>query len=188
MSKKIVLGTAAALLFSVSGALAGGCQGSSCYRLVTSPPVYGSVAENVMVQPARTVARHIPAEFSTVEEKILVRPGRTIAHHTPAVLKDEAETVMVSPASKRWQVTHNAHGQVEGCWVVVPAQYATRHRTVVVAPASVQHEVIPAEYGVRQRTVMVRPAGVEHNTIPAVYETRHRQVIVSHGSQSWQRN
>jgi hypothetical protein len=115
----------------------------------------------------------------------MLRPAQTVARHIPAVMSTVAETVMVSPARKEWQVTVDARGRKIGCWVKIPAQYATQHRTVVVRPASVVHDVIPAQYGVQARTVMVRPAQVHHQVIPAEYGVRHRTEMVSPGTASW---
>jgi hypothetical protein len=95
---------------------------------------------------------------------------------------------MVSGPTRRWDVTRDAHGRTVGCWVEVPAQYALRTRTVLVAPASVDYEIVPAVYAHRQRKVMVRPTQVVHDTVPAVYETRQRKVLISPGSQHWARH
>jgi hypothetical protein len=162
----------------------GGC--TTCYQKVVTPPVYRTVPETVMVRPAQTVAHRTPAEYGTVHEKVLVRPAQTVARHIPAVMGSVAETVMVSPARKEWQVTVDAHGRKIGCWVKIPAQYATQHRTVVVRPASVAHDVIPAQYGVQARTVMTRPAQVHHQVIPAEFATRHRTEMVQPATASWQ--
>lgn len=116
----------------------GGCLG--CYRHVVTPAVYGAVAEQVMVRAPRTVAHAIPGQYETV-----------------------AERVMIAPPRKVWQVSRDAYGRVVGCWVVVPAQYAVRHRTV-----------------------MVRAPQMVHQTLPAVYATRHRDVLVQPASSGWQ--
>jgi hypothetical protein len=170
---------------SIAAAQAGGgCK--TCYEKVVHPPVYRTVPETVLVRPAQTVAHTTPAEYGTVHEKVLVRPAQTVARHIPAVMSTVAETVMVAPARKEWQVKVDAHGRKIGCWVKIPAQYATQHKTVVVRPAGTVHDVIPAQYGMQARTVMVRPAQVHHQVIPAQYATRHRTEMVSPGSASWQ--
>jgi hypothetical protein len=168
----------------VSAEAGGGCK--TCYEKVVTPPVYRTSAETVLVRPAQTVAHTTPAEYGTVHDKVMVRPAQTVARHIPAVMGSVAETVMVSPARKEWQVTVDAHGRKIGCWVKIPAQYATQHRTVVVRPAGVVHDVIPAQYGVQARTVMTRPAQVHHQVIPAEYGVRHRTEMVSPGTASWQ--
>lgn len=189
-----------ALLMASSGAQAGGCygsscrpapqpcHGSSCYNLVRTPPVYGSVAETYLARPAQTQAQVIPAEYDTVSEKVLVQPGRQIPRHIPAQYSTVSEKVMVSPGGKRWEVTTDAYGRTTGCWVYDAPRYAYQQRTVMVSPASVEYETLPPVYAHRQRTVMVRPTQVVHHTIPAVYETRHRQVLVSPGGQHWARS
>ncbi|MGL4727116.1 MAG: hypothetical protein ACRCWO_00015 [Bosea sp. (in: a-proteobacteria)] len=167
-------------------ALAGGhCQGSHCYRLVTTPAEYGTVAEQVMVRPEKRVARYIPATYDHVQEKVMVRPARQIAHHIPAEVRTVAEQVMISPAQKVWQVTRGPHGEAVGCWVEVPAKYSMRHRQVVVREASVQHQVIPAEYAMKSRKVMISPPQTAHDVIPAEYRTHHRQVMVRPAQQGW---
>src|SRR5215207_216077 len=130
--RSIVLPAVVGLSALASPALAGGCV--NCYRHVVTPPVYGSVAQEVMVRAPRTVAHAIPGEYGSV-----------------------AETVLVSPPRKVWQVARGPHGEAIGCWVVIPAQFAVRHRTVEVRPPQVVHETIPAAYATHHRTVMVEP-------------------------------
>jgi hypothetical protein len=175
----IVLGS------SIAAANAGGgCK--TCYEKVVHPPVYRTVPETVMVRPAQTVAHATPAQYGTVHERVLVRPAQTVARHIPAVMGSVAETVMVAPARKEWQMKRDAHGREIGCWVKIPAQYATQHRAVVIRPAQTVHDVIPAEYGTRARTVVTRPAQVHHQVIPAEFATRHRTELVQPATASWQ--
>jgi hypothetical protein len=177
---------AAALVLSAAAAQAGGVGCKTCYQRVVHPAQYQTVAEKVLVSPARTVAHATPAVYGTVHEKVMIRPAQTVARHIPAVTQTVAETVMVSPARKEWQVTRDAHGREVGCWVKIPAQYATQHRTVVVRPAGTVHEVIPAQYGTQARHVVVQPARVHHEVIPAQYGVRHRTEMVAPASESWQ--
>jgi hypothetical protein len=117
-------------------ALAGGdptCL--TCYRHVVQPPVYGTVAEQVMVQAPRTYAETIPGDYQTV-----------------------SETVMVAPARKVWQVTRDAYGNLVGCWVETPARYAVQHRQVMIRPPSVVRHTSPAVYATQHRQVLVQPA------------------------------
>jgi hypothetical protein len=161
--------------------------GQQCYRHVVTPAVYGTVAEKVLVEPERVIARRIPAEYGLVSERVVVRPEKVVARHIPAEYGVVAETVMVRPGGKVWQVSRDAHGRTVGCWVDVPPAYATRHRKVVVRPASVVHETIPAIVKDVTRKVVVRPASVAHETIPAVYGVRHRKVMVAPATSGWQR-
>lgn len=177
----------ATLLLAASAQAGGGCKGSACYNLVSTPPVYGSVSESYMVAPERRSSRVIPAEYAYTTEKVLVEPARKIARHRPAEYRTVTEKVKVSAATRRWEVTTDAYGRTTGCWVDVPAQYAYQTRTVMVAPPSVDYEIVPAVYAHRQQKVMVRPTQVVHDTIPAVYETRQRKVLISPGSKHWAR-
>ncbi len=193
------LATAGALVLGAQGAQAGGCygsscrpaaapcQGSSCYNLVQTPPVYGSVDETYVARPAQTYSRVIPAQYSYETETVMVHPARQIPHHRPAQYSTVSEKVLIAPAGKRWEVSRDAYGNTTGCWVQVPAQYGYQQRTVQVSPASVDYETIPAVYAQRQRKVMVRQTEVVHETVPAVYETRRRTVQVSPASQRWAR-
>ncbi|MGL5114648.1 MAG: hypothetical protein ACRC7G_09335 [Beijerinckiaceae bacterium] len=186
MKHLLTLSAAAMVMAAVTPAAAGGQGCVNCYQKVVSPPVYRTVHETVQVRPAQTVAHVSPAQYGTVHEKVVVRPGHTIARTIPAEHGVVAETVMVSPARKEWQVTVDAHGRKIGCWVTVPAQYATHHRTVVTRPASVVHHHVPAVYGVRAHTVVTRPSQVHHQVIPAEYATRQRHEMVAPPTASWQ--
>src|SRR5947209_6313161 len=119
-SRSILLSTLVFGLAGSSAALAGGAECLGCYRHVVTPPVYGSVAENVMVRAPRTVAHAIPGEYGVVSERVLVSPPRKV-----------------------WQVTRGPHGEAIGCWVVVAPQFAMRHRHVMLRAPQVVHETIP---------------------------------------------
>jgi hypothetical protein len=186
---RIALGLTGALVLAgaaVGPAQAGGrCSGSSCYELVHRPAVFDTVAETVVVAPARTVARHIPAVTDVVHEQVVVRPARTVAHRIPAEYGTVAEKVLVAPAGKVWTVRVDHHGRHVGCWVDVPAKYAIRHRTVLVREAAITHETIPAIVQTRQRVVVVEPARTVHETIPAKTRVVHRQVMIEPASSGW---
>ncbi len=130
-----VLVAASGVSLLTTAAMAGGVGCTDCFRHVSSPPVYGSVAESVMVRAPRTVAHTVPGHYQTVAEKVMVSPPRRV-----------------------WQVTRDAHGHKVGCWVSIPGQYATYHRQVMVQPPRVVHQTVPAIYATHQRTVLVRPA------------------------------
>jgi hypothetical protein len=180
-----VLAATAVMGLAAPALAGGGCTTSSCYKLVTAPPVYDTVNESYVVRPERTFSRVIPAQYDTVVEKVVLQPERRIARQIPARYQTVSEKVLISPATRRWEISRDAYGQTTGCWVDVPAQYGYQQRTVEVAPASVDYDVIPAVYGQRSRRVMVSASRVEHETVPAEYATRQRQVLVSPGSQYW---
>jgi hypothetical protein len=116
-------------------AMAGGCGGAECYRHVSTPPVYGSVSERVLVRPASTVYRHTPPIYETVSEQVLVAPGGRV-----------------------WQTKRDHYGQLVGCWVDIPPRFSVRHRRVLVEPGRAIPETIPAEYASVHRRVLVAPA------------------------------
>ncbi|AMJ59070.1 hypothetical protein [Bosea sp. PAMC 26642] len=189
MMRKVLSASAltAVMLLGSQAAIAGGCRGSACYNLVSTPPVYGSVAETVMTRPEQTEARIVPARYEYVSEQVMLHPERQIPRHQPAQYGTVSETVMVSAGGRRWEVTRDAHGRTVGCWVETPARYAHVQRTVEISPASVSYETIPAVYTQRQRKVMVSATQVVHETIPATYETRQRQVLMTPASRHWAR-
>ncbi|ACL57798.1 hypothetical protein [Methylobacterium nodulans] len=112
-----------------------GCATAECYRYVTIPPVYGTVPEQVMVRPGRTITRVVPPVYDTVTEQVLA-----------------------APPSRVWQTSYDDNGQLVGCWVTTPARYATRTRQVMVRPPEVVPEVIPPAYAIYHRKVLVEPA------------------------------
>ncbi|PTM38893.1 hypothetical protein [Bosea sp. 124] len=187
----------AALLLGSTAAQAGGCfgsscrpapcQGTACYNLVQTPPVYDTIAETQLVRRSQTRHRVVPARYDYVTEKVMIQPARQIPHHVAAQYSSVSEKVVISPGGKRWEVSTDVHGRTTGCWVYDEPQYGFRQRTVEVTPATVEYETIPAVYTQRQRRVMVQPTQVVHEIIPATYETRHRKVLVSPGSQHWQK-
>lgn len=133
---RVTLAAALGILGS-SSALAGGfgCGGADCYRHVVSPPVYGAVAEPVMVRPPHHYTAITPGEFTVVSERVLV-----------------------APPGRVWQVSRDAYGNTVGCWVTTPARYAVRHRQVMVRPPQLVRHYQPAQYAVQHRRVLVQPA------------------------------
>ncbi|GBU16064.1 hypothetical protein AwMethylo_02790 [Methylobacterium sp.] len=126
--------TLAAALFAGTPAQAG-CHGAECYRYVATPPVFDTVSEQVLVRPPRTVYRSTPPVFDTVSERVLVAPGGRV-----------------------WQTRRGPYGELEGCWIDTPPQYAVRQRRVMVQPPQSIPETIPPEYATVSRRVLVQPA------------------------------
>lgn len=178
---------AAVVLFSASMPASAGGRCLDCYEKVVQPPVYGSVAETVMVRPPQTIARSTPPVYATQSETVVVRPEHRVERIVPAQYATVAERVMVSPGGRVWQVTRDRHGREIGCWVERKPVYAVRHRTVEVAPARAVLETVPAVYGTRERTVMVSPGHAWRETIPAQYATRHRTVEIAPARAGWRR-
>jgi hypothetical protein len=185
MNTKIIATAAlSALVFSLGAETAS--AGQACFRKVASPPLYQTVAEPVLIEPAHVIAHAVPPQYQEVSQRVMVHPARVIAHHIPAVTQTVAEQVLVQPGGRAWTVRRDAYGQEIGCWVNTPPVYATQYRTVVVQPASAEYETIPAEYADVSHTVMVQPPSVRREVIPAVYGTQPRPVLVQPGSVGWQ--
>ena len=127
---------ALAILAGLSGpAFAGGFGcGAGCYRETVLPPVYGTIADPVLLAPPRSYTIVTPAKYRTV-----------------------AETVQVAPARREWRVTRDASGRRIGCWVEVPPAYVVRHRTVMAEAPSVVPATTYPVHGVRYRSVQVEP-------------------------------
>lgn len=175
----------AALLLG-STAQAGGCEGTACYNLVQTPPVYGTIAETKLVRKTKTRRRVVRARYATITEKVLIQPARQIPHQVEGQYYSISEKVLIAPGGPRWEVTTDAYGRTTGCWIYDEPQYGFRQRLVESAPARIEYETIPAVYTQRQRRVLVRPTRVVKETIRAGYKTRYRKVLVSPGSQHWQ--
>jgi hypothetical protein len=116
-------------------AQAGGCAGAACYRYVSTPPVFDTVQETVLVRPPRTVYRTVPPVYDTVAERVMVAPGGRV-----------------------WTTRRGPYGELEGCWVSTPPRFAVRNRQVLVRPAQAIPETIPPQYASVSRRVLVVPA------------------------------
>lgn len=73
---------------------------------VKRPPVYKTVAETVVVHPARTVHETIPARYGYEKRQVLISPARKQKHVIPAEYGYVSERVLIRPAEKR--VHHSA--------------------------------------------------------------------------------
>lgn len=100
---------------------------------VKRPPVYKTVAEQIVVRPAQTVHERVPAqwgyekrkvmisperkeryviaaEYGYTHEKVMVRPAEKRVHHTPPRYQTVARKVQVSQGSSGWrQVAVSGH-------------------------------------------------------------------------------
>lgn len=176
-----------AVLLGAPAAQAGGCQGTACYNLVRTAPIYGMVAETKLVRKTQTRRRVVRARYATITEKVLIQPARQIPHQVEGQYYSISEKVLIAPGGPRWEVTTDAHGRTTCCWVYDEPQFGFRQRIVESAPARIEYETIPAVYTQRQRRVLVRPSRIVNETLRAGYKTRYRRVLVSPGSQTWER-
>lgn len=190
---------------------------------VRIPAVYRTENVRVEIKQATTVLRVTPAVYETVTERVMVRPAREERVVIPARYETVSERVMVEPEKTVWKAGNGLYGRTAPpnasassavqmpngetltgevmCRVIVPAQYRTVKRTVMVepartetrqfpasyrtitkavvkTPARITEEVTPAKYITVPVQVMVEPERFEVETIPAVFETIKRQRIV----------
>jgi hypothetical protein len=96
------------------------------------PSVTRSVARQVQVSPAHTVAHTVPAVYKTVTEPVLVSPAKTVHSYTPPMHDYVAHPVVLRPASTH-VVTHPA---VMG---VSHSQVLVREGRTQWQPVSVRH-------------------------------------------------
>jgi len=115
--------------------------------LVTKPPVYRTVTERVLVQPASFYYEVIPAKYETVEEQVLVQPEQKVASVIPAEYKTEKITKLVREESSRLEI--------------IPAQYETVDEQVLAVAEGTREEVIPAKYRSETKQILISDAHVE---------------------------
>jgi len=115
--------------------------------LVTKPPVYKTVTERVLVQPASFYYEVVPAKYETVEEQVMVQAEQKIATVVPAEYKTEKVTKMIKEESTRLEV--------------VPAQYELVDEQVLAVAEGVREEVIPAKYKTETKQILISEAHVE---------------------------
>ena len=161
--------------------------------LVTLPPMFETVSEQVLAAPESSTCETIPAVYETISEKVLVSPARETCIKTPATYRTEEYTVTKCPARTEWReincasVNVNADEQKGNCYglVTIPEITETRCRQVLVTPTSFHYETIPAEYKTCEKTICVKAEARHETIIPARYETRTKEVCVSSGQQVW---
>jgi len=99
-----------------------------CYVRCTTPDVYENKEEEVLIHPAYTVLKVVPAEYKTVTEKVLVKEAtkklvvipttwkkedvayveKEASHKlaiTPATFNKSSETKEIKPAFARWELS-----------------------------------------------------------------------------------
>ena len=170
----------AGLALAAPAAAGGGCEVTPCHGSPHAMPGTRMAPERVMVRPPVEIAHRFGPEFRDVVETHIVKPPRTVARHVEAEYATVKEKVMVKPPQRVWVQGSNARKDCSGgCWVMLPAEYQTLERTVLVREAGVVLVTEPAVTAPRIRRVMLRAPGIAYEQVPAVYETRYREVPVS---------
>ena len=172
-----------------------------CFQKVERRPIYDTVSEQVVDQPAHTVTHIIPAQTRWEDRRVLVSPGRIDERPVAEVGHDVTETVVVRPPSVRtdvipavcdvvpvqvlirpartyWKRTWGANGEVM-CLVTDPPVWGVQMQTVVRVPARTVQTPIPGENRVVVRHVVDVPAHVDRHEVEPVYRIDHVQVTVA---------
>ncbi len=155
----------------------------TCYKKVSTPPVYRTVMTRVMVRPSSCSQVSTPPTYGVQAHEVVVRPSYQVVHSKPAVYGRVKVVKQVRPARTRWKRSR-CHGEYK-CAVTTPAKYRTRTKRVMVEPRQNWVETRPAVKGVVHQKVMVHPGTVRQVCQPAVYETVAKQVLVSPGTSHW---
>jgi hypothetical protein len=156
------------------------------------PAVYGMQSQQIIVREERTEYITIPATYKTVTETVIIKPASKKTITIPAVYKTISEQVLVREAHTEWhrgipakdiqaygyQTKVTATGEVL-CLILVPAEYTTVTRQVLVTAEQTQTVDIPAETQVVTRQVIDQDARVEKRVIPAEYRSVQVRVIVT---------
>ena len=167
-----------------------GAVPGQCYAQVRTPLTWETVSERVLVRPAHTETRTIPARTQMVSRQEMVSPERVERHVIPAVTRQVCETVVVRPATTRVDTLPPVYETVTEQVVVRPARREWQTRYVgggqinengeVAGPTGVVTCLVeyPAEYATVQRQVLRRPAQTLETPIPAETRQVTRTVIV----------
>jgi len=173
------------LLTTVSQAMAGG-KPVECYERYRGQPVYDTVYENLLVQPASRRVEIVPAIYGTRKREILISPERVSYEITPAVVHSRYRTVKVRDGGYSWE-WRIIGGRKILCKIKHKARYERMAETVILRPEGRQRVIIPAEYSYVTEQVVIQPEQQRVIDIPPSYETVARQVLVGEGSSGWKR-
>jgi hypothetical protein len=191
--------SAALLIGSVSPGTAGGYP-AECYERYRTPPTYGTVYENVEINPAYVdvqvsppivgtrqtdvlvqsegVGYHvIPAQYGYTKKRVLLEPARTVTRQLPAKTEKRYRKVQTAAAGYAWE-WRVINGRKVLCKVWRKARYKTVVERVAIAPGRVVRETVPAVYGYEKERVLIAPERKEAYVIPARYESETEQVVL----------
>lgn len=134
------------------------------FEFRTSTPIYRTVFEDILVEPAREIEVKIPAKYETWTETIEVEPAKTIwkrgKAHYQAKTSLTATTITDSTAVTIQDVL---------CKVVIPAKKRTVHHTRMVSPPRTETQTVPARYKRVARQMVQRPAFTRRVAVSGEY-------------------
>lgn len=166
-----------------------------CYAQAQTPQQLETVSDRVMIRPAATRKRHIPAvyesfrlrvmvkdpridfhvdppRYTTVFEQVLVEPERTVEVKIPAQYETWTETVIVEPAKTVWKRGEGLYGQKRSQSVAGITDTTGRVSGEILCKVK-----IPAKKRSVRHSRMVSPERTETKLIPARYKTVAKQVL-----------
>lgn len=73
--------------------------GERCYGRVLIMPVFDTIEERLIVQPAYSYTQTIPPQYKTETERVLVVPAHTRYEVIPAVFEEETEQVLTKEST-----------------------------------------------------------------------------------------
>jgi regulator of extracellular matrix RemA (YlzA/DUF370 family) len=163
-------------------------------ELKSIPARYEWVDEQVMVSPEVVTVTITNPGYEEVKEQVLVKAPsakwiKKATHCSPEDIKmglTDCDTLcyVAVPAMYKTvikKVPKDCAGIMGGCRqeVVIPPEYTTIRKKVVVEPARTETVQIPPEYGTVRKQVMVAPARTETIQIPPVTQRIRKKVMVA---------
>jgi hypothetical protein len=155
---------------------------------------YEWVEEQVMVSPEVVTITITNPGYEEVREQVLVKAPsakwiKKATHCSPEDVKmglTDCDTLcyVAVPAMYKTvikKIPKDCFGKMAGCRqeVVIPAEYQTMRKKVVVEAARTETVTIPAEYKTVRKQVMVAPARTEVVSVPPVTKRIRKKVMVA---------
>lgn len=160
-------------------------------RIKVTPATYKTVTEKVLQREASTRLVSYPAKFETVTETVEISEEHKVWKRGRAWIGQAIDVrplrgfevgpdgrALGDKVEKGWATADNNNLDDDVmCLVVVPAQYKTIRRKVLIEPAGVREEPIPAVYKTVTHEVVDTPARSEEIVVPAAYGSIERRVV-----------
>jgi len=152
-------------------------------------PTYSIVTEQVMVTPAKTVLKTIPAKYRTETRQVLESPARgqwVRKKKSPSCFSQNPDDCYVAcyeeiPAkyrTEKYQVLESAATTTER---TIPAVYKTVSKKVLESEPTFEAVPYEAEYKTVTKKVLVSAETTRQETIPAEYTSISEKRLVSEG-------
>jgi regulator of extracellular matrix RemA (YlzA/DUF370 family) len=184
--KVVPAATAMAMLLGpISDSLAGG-KTIACYEQYRTAPIYNTVYENVLVNPASQYYETVPAIYGTRKRAVVITPEQVSYEVVPAITRTQYRKVKIADGGYSWE-WRVINGRKVLCKIKHKPRYEMVAETVVVQPEYKRRIVIPAQYGYEVEQVVIQPEQRRVVDVPATYQTVARQVLVSEGQTGWRR-